>query len=123
MCKAAIVLDKCSNPSCRESFRYLQHGRLFRLESDPNTCPLNPKRPEYFWLCRNCAGKMTLRLDDNARVTTLRVSDQVQSTKSAVDFVALDRRQGQMLSCLHFIGPRPQQDWSPTVRGKLIYAS
>jgi hypothetical protein len=117
------LLNKCSNPSCRESFRYLQQGRLFRLEGDPNASSPNPKRPEYFWLCRNCAGKMTLRLDNSARVTTLRVPDQMQSTESTIDFVALDRRQGQMLSCLHFIGRPPQQDWTPTVRGKLIYAS
>jgi hypothetical protein len=66
---------------------------------------------------------MTLRLDDSARVTTLRVSDQIQSTESTIDFVALDRRQGQMLSCLRFISRPPQQDWTPTVRGKLMYAS
>ena len=66
---------------------------------------------------------MTLRLDDSARITTLRVPDQIQSTESTIDFVALDRRQGQMLSCLHFIGPRPQRDWTPTVRGHLKYAN
>jgi len=66
---------------------------------------------------------MTLRLDDFAKVRTLRVADQMQSTESSVNFVAIDRKPGLMLSCLHFSGRAPQQDWTPTVRGKLIYAS
>ena len=123
MRKAGILLDKCSNPSCRESFRYLQQGRLFRLETDPNASSPYLKRAEYFWLCSSCAGRMTLRLDDFAKIRTLRVPDQMQSTESSVNFVAIDRKLGLMLSCLYFLGRAPQQDWAPTVRGKLIYAS
>lgn len=66
---------------------------------------------------------MTLRLDDSAKIKTLRVPDQMQSTESSINFVAIDRKLGLMLSCLHFLGRAPQPDWTPTTRGKLIYAS
>ena len=115
-----ILLDKCSNPSCHESFRYLQQGRLFRLESGPDSH--YPKRQEYFWLCRHCAGQMTLRLDEGGRIKTLHVPDRMQTTDSSVDFVSLDRKRGLVLSCLHFLGRAPQQNWIPVARGKLAYA-
>jgi hypothetical protein len=118
------LLDKCSNPSCRESFRYLQQGRLFRLECDPDSdSRYSPKRPEYFWLCGNCAGEMTLRLDETTRITTLRVTNAIEPTHKSMDFVPLDRKRGLVLSCLHFLGRAPQQNWTPVVRGKLVYAS
>lgn len=116
------MLGKCSNPSCGETFRYLQHGKLFRLEGDPNKNSLSPKKPEYFWLCRSCARTMTLRLDEFARVKTIRVAEFLQSTESSVDFVPTDRRQGLVLSCLHFFGGMPNRNWTPVVRGKLSYA-
>jgi hypothetical protein len=112
------LLDKCSNPPCGESFRYLEHGNRFRLEGDPNANWLPPKKPEYFWLCRSCAGTMTLRLDAGASGATIRVPDSLQPTDSSVDFVPLDRRKGLVLSCLHFIGRRSQWSWIPCVRGK-----
>lgn len=116
------MLDKCSNPSCGESFRYLQHGKLFRLEGDPNTNALRAAKPEYFWLCRSCAMTMTLRIGDGAKIRTLRVPDSIHATESSVDFVPMDRRQGLVLSCLHFLGRMPNQNWTPVVRGKLSYA-
>jgi hypothetical protein len=121
--KEQSLLDKCSNPACGDSFRYLQHGNLFRLEGDPNANSLLPKKkPEYFWLCRTCAGDMTLRLDDGASVRTIRVPDSLEPTESSVDFVPLDRRKGPVLSCLHFLGRRSQQNWIPSIRGKLSFA-
>jgi hypothetical protein len=64
---------------------------------------------------------MTLRLDDSAKIKTLRVPDQMQSTESSVNFVAIDRKLGLMLSCLYFLGRAPQH-WTSNVGGKLIYA-
>ena len=116
------MLDKCSNPSCGEPFRYLQHGRLFRLEADPKANASRPTKPQYFWLCSSCASKMTLRLDDDARIRALRIPDALQPTESSVDFVPLDRRQGLVLSCLHFLGREPHRNRTPVTRGKLSYA-
>ncbi len=43
------MLGKCTNPSCSISFRYLEEGMLFRLETDPALRWSNPKTPEYYW--------------------------------------------------------------------------
>lgn len=65
------MLSKCANPVCSEPFRYLRHGKLFRLETgmerrngpsfgeDP-TVKKPVRRTEYFWLCDECAARMTL---------------------------------------------------------------
>jgi hypothetical protein len=66
---------------------------------------------------------MTLRLDESGRIKTLHVPDQMQATDNSVDFISLDRKQGFVLSCLHFLGRGPQHNWSPVARGKLVYAS
>lgn len=117
------MLDKCSNPSCGESFRYLQQGRLFRLDNDLSVDLSRQSRPEYFWLCANCAAKMTLRLDESTGIRTLSVPDQMHTTESTTNFVTLDRKYGLVLSGLHFLGRKPPSSWTPSVRGKLIYAS
>lgn len=62
------MLGKCTNPSCSASFRYLQEGLLFRLEADPALRLPNPKRPEYYWLCQNCASVLTLGLSTEGKV-------------------------------------------------------
>jgi len=62
------MLGKCTNPSCSASFRYLQEGLLFRLEADPALRLRNPKQPEYFWLCQNCASVLTLGLSTEGKV-------------------------------------------------------
>jgi len=43
------MLGKCTNPSCSVSFRYLEEGTLFRLETDPALRWSNPKTREYYW--------------------------------------------------------------------------
>lgn len=62
------MLSKCANPSCSASFFYLHEGKLFRCETsvgdDLSTYDTGMKkssrRVEFFWLCANCAPKMTL---------------------------------------------------------------
>ncbi|HTR65405.1 MAG TPA: hypothetical protein VMH85_06510 [Terriglobales bacterium] len=65
------MLSKCANPSCSNPFLYLNRGKLYRMEMDagppeasvsaadfaPNKCC---RRIEYFWLCNECAPRMTL---------------------------------------------------------------
>jgi hypothetical protein len=67
------MLSKCANPGCPATFRYLHEGRLFRFDTGA-TGP-NPGRDarnlEYFWLCAECSGKVTLSLEKGAGVTAV----------------------------------------------------
>jgi len=65
------MLSKCANSSCSNPFLYLTKGKLYRMEID---CPPTEgtaaasdfasmkfnRRIEYFWLCDECAPRMTL---------------------------------------------------------------
>jgi hypothetical protein len=64
------MLSKCSNPSCTSHMKYLHDGRLFVIESQSAKrywradagqfgAPRG-KQIECFWLCRDCAGGMTI---------------------------------------------------------------
>jgi hypothetical protein len=96
------VLTKCANPSCGESFRYLDEGRLFRVEEEPLPDAFDIKDPEYFWLCSNCSERMTLRLDERARIATAPLAGPPLSGQEA-HFVLLEKRQGVLLSAVNFI--------------------
>jgi hypothetical protein len=73
------MLSKCANPKCTASFRYLHHGKLFRMEVPAALTHLNdpsehtrkpPHRTEFFWLCEKCAMQMTLIYNKDLGVTT-----------------------------------------------------
>jgi len=49
------MVAKCANPSCNTPFLYLSDGRLFRFETRVG-------KYEYFWLCADCAAKMSLKV-------------------------------------------------------------
>ena len=68
------MLSKCANPECSAPFLYFRRGRLFRLETEGRQDrrrnmggegatgkPL--RRIEFYWLCQDCAEKMTLAFD------------------------------------------------------------
>ncbi len=61
---AGPMVSKCANPKCSESFRYLREGRLFHFEATVNhkhtRGSSTVRRPEYFWLCANCAATFTI---------------------------------------------------------------
>ena len=74
------MVSKCANPNCAASFRYFHIGRLFRMETSSGlerrrsmgqdevlSRPL--RRIEFYWLCENCASKMTLVWDENSGVS------------------------------------------------------
>jgi hypothetical protein len=68
------MLSKCANPGCRALFRYLHQGKLFRLDasSEDSASHANNKalrRVEYFWLCDECAARVTLHYQKNAGIT------------------------------------------------------
>jgi hypothetical protein len=74
------MVSKCANPNCAASFRYFHIGKLFRMETSSGlerrrsmgqeevlSQPL--RRIEFYWLCENCASKMTLVWDENSGVS------------------------------------------------------
>ncbi|HZQ92406.1 MAG TPA: hypothetical protein VFA60_11480 [Terriglobales bacterium] len=84
------MLSKCANPGCSAKLRYLNQGKIFRVESDVQGFPARRRpmqralapiatvapapqpetvadlirngapRAEYFWLCGPCAREMTV---------------------------------------------------------------
>ena len=92
------MLNKCANPDCGETFRYLQEGRLFRVERERESVYSAPSQPEYFWLCSYCCEKVSLRLGTEERVTAVEASEPICGTAGRSHFVLLDRKQGLLLS-------------------------
>ena len=73
------MVSKCANPDCPEVFRYFHVGKLFRMEtlsgfdrrramSQDESRPRPLRRTEFYWLCENCAPKMTLVYDPQTGV-------------------------------------------------------
>jgi hypothetical protein len=65
------MVSKCANPGCSSVFLYLHAGKIFRMEVETsNPVPASfgtdaemkkpARRVEFFWLCNECASKMTL---------------------------------------------------------------
>jgi hypothetical protein len=78
------MLAKCANPSCSTPLVYLREGKIFMIESGPQSlvfqsqglqsktttvaAPLQlaskaQNRVEHFWLCGPCSSEMTLTFD------------------------------------------------------------
>jgi hypothetical protein len=95
------MLAKCANPSCSESFRNLQDGRLFRLETEPESPPSgNPyasfhRRVEYFWLCSRCSEFMALRLGQDGTVVNFPLPECAH--RNPEDFAIISRHKGMLL--------------------------
>jgi hypothetical protein len=73
------MVSKCANPDCSVPFRYFHTGKLFRAETSlgldrrrtlgqevQQSKPL--RHLEFFWLCEDCAGKMTITFDKESGV-------------------------------------------------------
>jgi hypothetical protein len=65
------MLSKCANPGCSSVFLYLHAGKIFRIERKTSNRAASSlgadaemkktaNRVESFWLCNECASKMTL---------------------------------------------------------------
>ena len=68
------MLTSCANPSCGNSFRFLHSGRLYLFDPTPFASlhesdwqPI-PHHGEHFWLCEDCAKKMTLIPDQEGNI-------------------------------------------------------
>jgi len=76
------MLAKCANPSCSTPLVYLREGKIFMIESSPQSRPAlvgteasGPKpqnRVEHFWLCGPCSSSMTLTFDCQQGVQIVR---------------------------------------------------
>jgi len=87
------MVSKCANPECSASFRYFHEGKLFRVETSggqdrrrtmgrDGEVAKTLRRLEFFWLCENCASRMTLVHDKESGVT-VRSADYAHSAAAA----------------------------------------
>jgi hypothetical protein len=64
------MVSKCANPDCTAPFRYFHQGKLFRFETEAglerrramgtDSDGKQMRRLEFYWLCQQCAPKLTL---------------------------------------------------------------
>lgn len=60
------MVSHCANPACREPFRFLHSGRIFRFDIHHDGVGQDllwedyGMNVEHFWLCENCAQLYTL---------------------------------------------------------------
>jgi hypothetical protein len=77
------MVSKCANPACSAPFLYLRQGKLFRIETsrlagkegpsfgaDP-TIAHSIRHLEFFWLCDDCAPRMTVAFKPGRGVMVL----------------------------------------------------
>ena len=86
------MVSKCANPDCSAPFRYFHTGKLFRADTafgfDRRAMDQDaeqrksPRRLEFFWLCEDCSGKMTLSFDRDSGVT-VRPNEGARSAAAA----------------------------------------
>jgi hypothetical protein len=95
------MLAKCMNPSCSVSFRYLNEGRLFRLEQSDPAKSANLRATEYFWLCNRCSTSMTLRLAEGGGVMTVGLGAALQDVPQVAS-APLNRRSA-LLTTVSFL--------------------
>jgi hypothetical protein len=73
------MISKCANPDCSVHFLYLHEGKLFRVLRETDGPPdlqmgVDPtvrkraQRVEFYWLCPECAHRMTVRYEKGSGV-------------------------------------------------------
>jgi hypothetical protein len=60
------MVSKCANRDCGAPFLYLREGKLFVIPRPGLSA--KHSRVEYFWLCGNCAAKLTITSSQNRDV-------------------------------------------------------
>jgi hypothetical protein len=72
------MLHKCANPDCVNSFRKLTQGKLFLVETgrangaaETVDWKHSQRKIEYFWLCDQCAPRLTLTYERGRGVVTI----------------------------------------------------
>jgi hypothetical protein len=88
------MVSKCANPECSALFLYFHQGRLFRIETEgrqdrrrqlgDETGMSKPlRRIEFYWLCEDCAEKMTLAFDRVSGISVCPRPRHVQLVRAA----------------------------------------
>jgi len=83
------LLTKCANPSCSSRFKRLREGRLLRVEkADSRPSPergrsASDRKPEYYWLCGVCSGKLNLAFDRGAGIVLIPIANSIVSRPPA----------------------------------------
>jgi hypothetical protein len=69
------MVTKCANPVCSAPFLYFHQGKLFRRENPVyaqggkgNGSAKPTRHVEFYWLCDECAGRMTLAFEPGVGV-------------------------------------------------------
>jgi hypothetical protein len=116
----AVMLNKCSNPSCSTPFRHLQDGKLFRMENDPVAHRGDSNRMEYFWLCDRCSCTLTLRLREDGTVVAVPMPEPIRGVcdSVALALTSVDRKRGLVLRRVRFRLPEKLGDRTSKRRGK-----
>jgi hypothetical protein len=86
------MVSKCANPDCSVPFRYFHTGQLFRVDTatgldrrrsmGQDSSHKALRRLEFFWLCENCAGKLTLIFDKESGIA-VRAKERVNEYASS----------------------------------------
>lgn len=82
------MLSKCASPGCPAPFLYLHEGKLFRLDigiEDPvgQSAKKTVRNLEFFWLCDECAAKVTLSYKKGVGITTVPLPEKQVRVASA----------------------------------------
>jgi hypothetical protein len=90
------MISTCANPVCKKPFHYLRGGRLYRFDAPcphkycddvPNAICATTRQAVFFWLCRRCSSKFTLRF--NGREVSITTLDSPASATAPKPLVAL----------------------------------
>jgi hypothetical protein len=86
------MLSKCANPGCAAPFLYLHQGKLFRFDTATEhpaaQSPASQSKDrtvrhlEFFWLCAECATKLTLDYKKGVGITMVSRSEIRRETES-----------------------------------------
>jgi hypothetical protein len=87
------MITQCANPECSAPFRYMRQGRLFQVDRDSaGHMVLGPflmtgdglsHRLEHFWLCGNCAQRLTLVIDPERGVVPAQLPQAPRAAREA----------------------------------------
>lgn len=80
------MIEKCFNPECSSSFRYLREGRVFVTEAESGARAggkAHPGKFGYVWLCKSCCRKMTVVVEKDQGVRIVPLVAASFSTKAA----------------------------------------
>jgi hypothetical protein len=79
------LLAKCANPTCSRRFKRLREGKPLRVEktasrkSPERAQSASDRKPEYYWLCGMCSGKLNLAFDRASGIVLIPLANSIVS--------------------------------------------